>query len=274
MSTITGIGVFLVAKRRILGHFWTCVWSSHLKRVNKHRDRHVPGRETQNSRSLLDSCMVLASQHSRNAELSSLLDLHLVVASQECQRLKVSTIKGIGMFLSAKRRTVVTFGFAFDLRISKDVNNHRDRHVPGREMQNGRDFWPCVWTSHLKHVNNHRDRHVPGRETQNSRSLLDLRLVFASQTCQQAQGSACSWSRNAEFSVTFGLVYGPRVSTVSTITGRGMFLVAKRRTVVTFGLAFGRRVSRMSTSQSVNNQRDRHVPVRETQNCRHFRICL
>ena len=36
--------------------------------------------------------------------------------------------------------------------------------------------------------------------------------------------------------VTFGLALGLRVSKVSTITGSGMFLVAERRTVVTFGL--------------------------------------
>ena len=57
-------------------------------------------------------------------------------------------------------------------------------------MQNGRHFWTCVWSSHLKSVNNHRDRHVPGRETQNSRSLLDLRVVVASPKCQESEGSA------------------------------------------------------------------------------------
>ena len=46
---------------------------------------------------------------------------------------------------------------------------------------------------------------------------------------------------------TFGLALGLRVSKVFTITGIGMFLFAKRRTVVTFGLVFGLRVSKLST---------------------------
>ena len=76
---------------------------------------------------------------------------------------------------------------------------------------------------------------------------MDLRRVFASQKCQQSQGS-------------------------------GGVLVAERRTVVTFGLALGRRVSRVSTVSgsggrgrgtqnfccfwtcvSVNSHRDRRV---------------
>ena len=46
--------------------------------------------------------------------------------------------------------------------------------------------------------------------------------------------------------VTFGLASGLRVSEVSTVTGIGKVLVAKRRTVVTFGRASGLRVSKVS----------------------------
>ena len=142
----------------------------------------------------------------------------------------------------AKRRTVVTFYVS----PYKTVNNHRDRGGPGRETQNCRHFW--------------------------------TRLASPSQKCQQSQGSGGSWSRNPELSslldssrvsavsklstitgiggvlvakrstvVTFGLVLRLRVSKVSTFTGIGGVLVAKRSTVVTFGLALGLRVSNVST---------------------------
>ena len=66
-------------------------------------------------------------------------------------------------------------------------------------------------------------------------SLLDSRLVVASQKCQQLQG----WG----------------------------VLDAKRRTVVSFGLALGPRVSNVSTVAGMGG------PGRETQNCRHFWTC-
>ena len=47
--------------------------------------------------------------------------------------------------------------------------------------------------------------------------------------------------------VTFGLVSGLRVSTVSTVTGIRGVVVAKRRTVVAFRLVSGLRVSKVST---------------------------
>ena len=51
---------------------------------------------------------------SRNAELSSLLDLHGVFASQV-----LTVLSGIWEVLVAKRRTVVAFGLAWHLRVSK-----------------------------------------------------------------------------------------------------------------------------------------------------------
>ena len=66
-------------------------------------------------------------------------------------------------------------------------------------------------------------------------SLLDSSRLFASQKCQQSQGS------KRRTVVTFGLVSSLRISKASTVTGIGGVVVAKRRTVVTFGLASGER---------------------------------
>ena len=91
---------------------------------------------------------------------------------------KVSTVTGIVGVLVAKRRTVVTFGRVLRLRVSKVLT------VTGIAGS---------WSRHAE-----------------LSSLLDSSRVFASQKCQQSQGS-------------------------------GGVLVAKRRTVVTFGLASGER---------------------------------
>ena len=104
--------------------------------------------------------------------------------------------------LVAKRRTVVTFGLASSVRVSKvikSVNGHRDRGGRGPETQNCRRFWTrigssrqkcqqsqgsggrgrdtqncgqfrtCVWSSRLTSVNSHGDRGGRGRKTQNYR---------------------------------------------------------------------------------------------------------
>ena len=166
----------------------------------------------------------------------------------------------------AKRRTDVTFYVSH----YKSVNSHRDRGGPGREAQNCRHFWTRLVSSRLKSVNSHGDRGGRGRErlsvvtfglVSSSRlnsvnshrrrggswsrnadqsSLLDSSRVFASQKCQQSQGSRGSWSRNADQS---SLLKSSRlrVSKVSTVTRIGGVVVAKRRSVVTFGLASGER---------------------------------
>ena len=67
-------------------------------------------------------------------------------------------------------------------------------------------------------------------------------------------------SRNAELSSLFTF----RITKVSTVTGIGGVVIAKRRTAVTFEL-----VSRLRL-KSVNSHRARGGPGRETQNCRHF----
>ena len=94
---------------------------------------------------------------------------------------KVSTVTG-GLVVVAKRRTVVTFGLAFGLRVSKVSKVTVGSWSRNPELS----------------------------------SLLDLRLVFASQK-------------------------------VSTVTRIGRVVVAKHRTVVTFGLTLGLRVSSVVT---------------------------
>ena len=81
------------------------------------------------------------------------------------------------------------------------------------------------------------------RETQNCRHFLR----FASQKCQQSQGSDRVVIANRRTVVTFGLVSGLRISKVPTVTGIGGVVVAKRRTVVTFGLVSGLRISKVPT---------------------------
>ena len=90
---------------------------------------------------------------SRNPELSSLLNSPRLFASQKC--IKVSTVTGIGGVVLAKPRTVVTFGLASSLRVSKvykSVNSHRDRGGRARETQNCRHFWTRLVSSRLKSV--------------------------------------------------------------------------------------------------------------------------
>ena len=106
----------------------------------------------------------------------------------------------------AKRGTVGTFGL---LRY-KNVNSHRDRGGPGRETQNCRHFWTCLWSSRLESVNSHKD----GRETWSRNaelsSLLDLYLVLASQKCQQSQGSGGLGRATKHCRPLFALASGER----------------------------------------------------------------
>ena len=65
--------------------------------------------------------------------------------------------------------------------------------------------------------------------------------------------------------VTFEIASLRRVSKVSTVTGIGGVVVAKPRTLVTFGRVLRLRVSKVSTVTGIRGGRGR-----ETQNCRHF----
>ena len=151
------------------------------------------------------------------AELSSLLDSSWVFASQKCQQTQGS--QGSWSRSAELSYTVITFELVSGLRISKVST---DTGIAGVVVAKRRTvvychhFWTRLGSSRLKSVNSHRDRRGRGRETQNCRilsSLLDSSRVFASQKCQQTQGSQGSWSRNAELSytvVTFGLASGGR----------------------------------------------------------------
>ena len=206
-------------------------------------------RETQNCRHFLRFALQKCQQSqgsggssSRNAELSSLLESSRVFASQKCQQ-----SQGSGGVLVAKRRTVVTFGLVLRLRVSK--------------------------LSTVTGIGG-------GSSSRNAElsSLLDLSCVFASQNCQQSQGSGGVLVAKRRTVVTFGLVLRLRVSKLSTVTGiggsssrnaelssllesspvfvsqkcqhsqgSGGVLVAKCRTVVTFGFVSNHRVSKVST---------------------------
>ena len=191
--------VLTVAKRRIVVTFGL-VSGLRVSKVSTVTDRKGPGRETQNCRHFWtrvgSSRLKSVNSHrsegswSRNAELSSLLDSRRVFASQKCQQSQ------IGRVLVAKRRTVVTFGLVSGLRVSK-VSTVTNRKGPGRETQNCRHFWTRVRSSRLTSVNSHRSEGSWSRNAELS-SLLDSSCVFASQ--------------------------------MSTVTGIGGFLFAKRRT--------------------------------------------
>ena len=107
---------------------------------------------------------------------------------------KVSTVTGIGGVLVAKRRTIVTFELAFHRRISS-VSTHRDRGGPGDKMQHRRHFWTRVSSLFQTGI-------VRGLWSRNAglSSLLDSRLVVASQKSQPSQRSEGSWSQNTELS--------------------------------------------------------------------------
>ena len=159
----------------------------------------------------------------------------------------------------AKRRTVVAFGLALGLRVSK-LSTFSGIGGPGRETQNGRHFWTCVWLPRLK---------------------MCIYFQGSGHPCRATRICRHFWTRAASL----------RLKTVN-ISRIGGVLVAKRRTVVTVGRALGRRVSKVSTFsgiggswsrnaelsslfgsprlKSVNILRDRGGPGRETQICRHF----
>ena len=215
VSTVTGIAGVVVAKRRTVVTFGlvSSLRVSKVSIVTGIAGAVVAKRSTVVTFGLASGSSRFNSVNShtqgsggswpRNAEVSSLFGL---ISGLRVS--KVSTVTGIAGVVVAKRTTVVNFGL-----------------VSG--------------SSRLKSVNSHRDRGGRGRETQKLSSLLDSSRVFASQKCQQSQGSRGSWSRNAELSSLLDSSPGLRVSKVSTVTGIAGVMVAKRRTVVTFGLASG-----------------------------------
>ena len=258
----------IVAKRRTVVTFYV----SYYKSVNSHRDRGASSSQNAELSSLLDSSPVFASQKCQQSQGSrgvlvakrrSVVTFGLVSGlrvskvstvtgiqggprrkTQKCRhfwtRPRSSRLKSVnshrdpGGVLVAKRRTVVTVGLVSGLRVSKVSTVTGIQGGPRRKTQKCRHFWTRPRSSRLKSVNSHRD--PGGSSSQNAElsSLLDSSPVFASQKCQQSQGS------------------------------RGV-LVAKRRSVVTFGLVSGLRVSKVSTVTGI-----REGPRRKTQKCRHF----
>ena len=174
---------------------------------------------------------------SRNAELSSLFTF---LALQKCQQ-----SQGSGGVVVAKRRTVVTFGLVSFLRVSKVSTVTGIGGGRGRETQNCRHFWTRLGSSCLKSVNSHRDWGGSWSQNAELSSLLDSPRVFASQKCQQSQGSGGSWSRNAELSSLLDSSRFFASQKCQQSQGSGGVVVAKRRTVVTFGLVSFLRVSKV-----------------------------
>ena len=263
VSTITGIGGVVVAKRRTvvtLDSSWIFVSQ---KRQQSQASGESWSRNAEQS-SLLDWSRLFASEKcqqsqasgeswSRNAERSSLLDLCLRVS-------KVSTITGIGggaWSRNAERSSLLDLCF----RVSKSVNNHRDRGGRGRENGDSSGLrvpkastitgiggvvvakrkkvvtFGLVGSSRLKSVNNHKDRGGRGRETQNGRHF---------------------WTR----------LGSSRLKSVNSQEGSGG---PGRETQD--GRHFWTRLG-SSRLKSVNNHRDRGGRGRETQNGRHFWPCL
>ena len=138
---------------------------------------------------------------------------------------KVSTVTGIGGVVVAKRRTVVTFGLVSGLCVSKVPTVTGIGGGRGRETQNCRHFWTRLGSSRLKSANSHRDRGVVVAKPRTVVTLDSSRL-FASQKCQQSQGS-------------------------------GGVVVAKPRTVVTSGLASGERREEREEKRRVDRRKER-----------------
>ena len=122
VSTVTGIGGVVVARRRTVVTFCTRLVSARLKSGNSHKGSGGSWSRDAELSFLLDSSCVFASQKcqqsqgsggswSRNAELSSLLDS--------------SCVLGIGGVVVSRRRTVVTFCTRLVSSRLKSGNSHK-----------------------------------------------------------------------------------------------------------------------------------------------------
>ena len=69
----------------------------------------------------------------------------------------------------------------------KNVNNHWDRGVPDREMQNRRHFWTRTWSSRLISVSRHRDRGGSWSRNAELSSLLDMAPFLGWETGKRAE---------------------------------------------------------------------------------------
>ena len=171
----------------------------------------------------------------------------------------------------AKRRTVVAFGFALGLRVSKVSTVSGIGEVVGSWSQNAEQS--SLLDARLVFASQKCQRSsgiggVVGSWPRNAElsSLLDSRLVFASQKCQRSQRSGGSSGRGRETQnclLDLRCVFASQQCHKSQGSGGCRVVVAKRRTVVTFGLAFGLRATTVSGLGGVVGSWSR------TQNCRH-----
>ena len=162
------------------------------------------------------------------------------LASGLCVSKASKQSQGFGGVVVAIRRTVVTFKLVSGRRVSKvsTVTGVRGGHV--RATQNCRHFWTRLVSLRLKSVNSHRDR---GVVVAIPRTVVTFGLVSGRRVSKVSIVKVIggSWSRNPELS---SLLDSPRVFASQKrqqSQGSGGVVVAKRRTVVTFGLASGER---------------------------------
>ena len=85
---------------------------------------------------------------------------------------------------------------------SASVRNRSQRvaHAGEAKIVAKRRTVVTFYVLHYKSVNRHRDRGGAWSRNPELSSLLDSSRLFASQLCQQSQGSGGSWSRNPELS--------------------------------------------------------------------------
>ena len=188
---------------------------------------------------------------SRNAELSSLFTFRIT---------KVSTVTGIGGVVVAKPRTVRHFWTRLASSRLKSVNSHRDRGGGGRETSTVVTFG-LVLRLRVSKVSTVTG--IGGVVVAKPRlsSLLDSSCVFASQKCQQSQGSGVVVAKPR--------LSSPLDSSRLFASGIGGVVVAKPRTVRHFW-------TRLASSRlkSVNSHRDRGGGGRETSTVVTFGLVL
>ena len=182
--------------------FWTCILYSRLKNVNSHGDRGHPGRATQKCRHFW-TCVL----YSRLKCVNRQEDRGVLVAQRRTVvtfgfafGLRVSrAFTGIGGVLVAQRRNVVTFGLAFCIRVSNVSTVRRIGVVLVAQRRNCRHIWTCVLYSRFKSVNSHRDR---GVRFEQRRNVGTFGLVFGLPDAKVSAvtGIGGSWSRKAVLS--------------------------------------------------------------------------
>ena len=171
----------------------------------------------------------------------------------------------------AKRRTVVTFYVSH----YKSVNSHGDRGGRGVVVAKRRTVVTFGLVLHLRVSKVSTVTGIGGVVVSWSRnaelsSLLDSSCIFASQKCQQSQGSGGVVVAKRRTVVTFGLVSALRVSKVSTVTGIAGVVVSRSRNAELSSLLDSSRLFAFQKCQQSRGSGGSWCRGRETQNCRHF----